>query len=84
MVGYFVAKKHVRTSDNRMMIFETWIDYEGNFFDSTHFPEGAEKYPFRGKGCYLLLGKVVTDFGFPSIEVEKIAKLEIKEAKLID
>jgi DNA-directed DNA polymerase III PolC len=78
MVGYFVAKKQVRTSDHRMMNFGTWVDYEGNFFDSTHFPDSAEKYPFRGKGCYLILGKVVTDFGFPSLEVEKMAKLEMK------
>ncbi len=64
MVGYFVAKKNV--------------DHEGNFFDSTHFPDSAEKYKFQGKGCYLILGKVITDFGFPSIEVEKMAKLELK------
>ena len=64
MVGYFVAKKHVRTSDNRMMNFGTWVDYEGNFFDSTHFPEAAEKYPFRGKGCYLILGKWSLILGF--------------------
>jgi hypothetical protein len=29
-------------------------------------------------GIYLILGKVVEEFSFTSIEVEKIAKLEIK------
>ena len=82
MVGYFVAKKFVRTSDQRMMSFGTWVDYEGNFFDTTHFPLAAEKYPFQGKGCYLIQGKVITDFGFPSVEVEKMAKLEMKENKV--
>lgn len=78
MVGYFVAKKQVRTIDHKMMNFGTWVDHEGNFFDSTHFPNAAAAYPFRGKGCYLLLGKVTTDFGFPSLEVEKMAKLEMR------
>lgn len=82
MVGYFVARKQVRTVDHRMMNFGTWVDHEGNFFDSTHFPDAAAAYPFRGKGCYLLLGKVTTDFGFPSLEVEKMAKLEMKEASM--
>ena len=27
--------------------------------------------PFTGKACYLIKGKVVEDFGFPSIEVYK-------------
>jgi error-prone DNA polymerase len=78
MVGYFVAKKNVHTSNHKLMNFGTWVDHEGSFFDSTHFPEVAEKYPFRGKGCYLMLGKVTLDFGFPTLEVEKMAKLEIK------
>ncbi len=82
MVGYFVAKKHVHTSDHRLMNFGTWVDDEGRFFDTTHFPDSAEQYPFRGKGCYLILGKVTLDFGFPSVEVEKMAKLEIKSSHL--
>ncbi|HEY0768953.1 MAG TPA: hypothetical protein VGD31_01280, partial [Sphingobacteriaceae bacterium] len=58
---------------------------EGNFFDTVHFPNSTPTYPFRGKGCYLILGKVVQDFGFPSIEVVKFAKLEIKrDPKLCD
>jgi len=35
------------------------------------------RYPFRGIGVYLILGKVVEEFDFPSIEVEKMAKLEM-------
>ena len=81
MVGYFIAKKYVHTSNHKLMNFGTWVDADGFFFDSTHFPEAAEKYPFRGKGCYLLLGKVTADFGFPSLEVEKMAKLEIKSIR---
>lgn len=81
MLGYFVAKKDVRTSQGKAMGFGTWVDVEGRFFDSVHFPNAFEAYPFRGKGCYLMKGKIVEDFGFPSLDVEKMAKLEWKELK---
>ncbi len=75
MVGYFIARKNVTTSNRKLMNFGTWIDSEGYFFDTTHFPPSLARSPFRGKGCYLLTGKVVEDFGFPSMEVDKMEKL---------
>ncbi len=81
MLGYYVAKKDTRTSKGQYMNFGTWIDEEGRFFDTTHFPNSLANYPFQGNGCYLLLGKVVEDFGFPSLEVEKMARLEWRELK---
>lgn len=77
MLGNFVCDKTVYTIKNTKMWFGTFIDNEGNFFDTTHFPNNNPIYPFRGKGCYLILGKVVLDFGVPSIEVHKFAKLPI-------
>ncbi len=77
MVGNYVCEKTVRTIKNTKMWFGTFIDDQGDFFDTTHFPNTTPLYPFKGKGCYLILGKVVEDFGFPSIEVLKFAKLEI-------
>jgi DNA polymerase-3 subunit alpha/error-prone DNA polymerase len=52
------------------MYFGTWIDAEGEFFDTAHFADSLQKYPFSG-GCYLLLGNV---------EVELLL-LQIKMAK---
>ena len=75
MVGYFVTRKNVTTVNRKLMNFGTWLDREGKFFDTTHFPPSLAKYPFRGKGCYLITGKVVEDFGFPSMEVAKMEKL---------
>ena len=75
MVGYFIARKNVTTSNRKLMNFGTWIDSEGAFFDTTHFPPSLARYPFRGKGCYLIEGKVVEDFGFPSLEVDKMERL---------
>ncbi|MBP8067132.1 MAG: DNA polymerase III subunit alpha [Pedobacter sp.] len=79
MLGNFVCDKTVNTIKNTKMWFGTFIDSEGNFFDTTHFPNTSPIYPFRGKGCYLILGKVVLDFGVPSIEVVKFAKLPIMD-----
>ncbi len=46
-----------------------------NFFDTVHFPLSLKAYAFQGKGCYIVLGKVVDDFGFASLEVSKMEKL---------
>ncbi|RNL56082.1 DNA polymerase III subunit alpha [Pedobacter jejuensis] len=77
MVGNYVCEKTVRTVKNTKMWFGTFLDINGDFFDTTHFPNTTPMYPFKGKGCYLILGKVVEDFDFPSIEVLKFAKLDI-------
>jgi len=77
MVGLYVCEKTVNTKTNKKMWFGTFLDVEGNFFDTVHFPNSAPTYPFRGAGCYLMVGKVVQEFGFASIEVLKFAKLPI-------
>lgn len=74
MVGYLISQKPVPTSKG-LMYFGTWVDNNGEYFDTTHFPNNLQRYPFSGGGCYLLLGKVVIDFEFPSIEIQKMAKL---------
>lgn len=78
MVGNLVTIKYVTTVRRDMMNFGTFLDDEGNFFDTVHFSDSLNRYPFRGKGVYLILGKVVEEFGFPSVEVEKLARLEYK------
>ncbi len=77
MVGNYVTHKWVRTIKGETMAFGTFLDEEGNFYDTTHFPPCLKAFPFQGSGIYAILGKVVEDFGFPSIEVEKMAKLPI-------
>jgi len=78
MAGILVTIKYVRTIKNEIMHFATFIDHRGEFFDSVHFPDIAREFPFRGRGVYLLLGKVVEEFGFPSLEVVKMAKLPLQ------
>ncbi|MFT4667341.1 MAG: DNA-directed DNA polymerase III PolC [Patescibacteria group bacterium] len=73
--GYYVARKPVTTSNGKRMNFCTWLDTEGRFFDTVHFPPSLAKYPFTGPGCYLMYGKVVLDFDFPSVEVRFMKRL---------
>ena len=41
----------------------------------SHLRKTLKKYPFKGLGCYLLLGKLVVDHDFPSIEIKKMERL---------
>jgi error-prone DNA polymerase len=75
MVGYYVCRKWVTTSKGDLMNFGTMTDVDGHFFDTVHFPPSLKAYAFQGKGCYIVLGKVVDDFGFASLEVSKMEKL---------
>ena len=74
IVGYLVTTKNTHTRDHKLMHFGTFTDCEGNVFDTTHFPNTSQKYPFRGKGFYRIKGKVVEDFGYPMIEVSYMQK----------
>jgi DNA polymerase III alpha subunit len=75
ILGYFITRKYVRTVHGKLMNFGTFIDLEGHFFDTVHFPISLGSYPFKGGGCYAIRGKVVQEFGFPSIEVARMEKL---------
>ena len=70
--GYLVTAKRTRTIKGDMMFFGTFLDQEGHFFDTTHFPQVAAQFPFRGKGVYQIIGKVVDEFGFYSLEVQNM------------
>ena len=77
MVGQLVTIKYVRTIKKEWMHFGAFLDKNGEFFDTVHFPNTSGVYPFRGEGLYLILGTVTKEFDFPSITVEKLAKLPI-------
>ncbi len=75
MLGLLVHIKYVRTVRKEIMHFGTFLDDEGEMFDTTHFPDSLRAYPFRGDGIYLILGKVVDEFGYASVEVMKMARM---------
>ncbi len=77
--GYLITVKNTTTSGGKRMHFGTFLDYEGEWIDTVHFPPIAKKYPFRGKGIYKLEGVVVEEFGFYSLEVNKMSRMPYLE-----
>lgn len=75
MTGYYVCRKDTRTIKGQLMHFGTWLDREGRFFDTVHFPDQLKQAPFRGKGIYRIRGRLVADFGFVSLEVQGMERL---------
>jgi len=78
MTGDLIATKTVRTKNGSLMKFGTFLDSNGDFLDTVHFPPSLQAYPLNGSGLYLILGKVVLDFGCPSLEVTKCARMPLK------
>lgn len=76
IVGYLVTRKSTRTKKGDAMAFGTFLDREGRWIDTTHFPDVLKRFPFYLKGCYLITGKVVEEFGFYSLDVVEMKRLE--------
>lgn len=76
IVGYLVTVKYTRTVKGDVMNFGTFVDREGHWIDTVHFPPVVKKYPFKGRAIYLIEGKVTAEFDFYSIEVTKCERLE--------
>ena len=49
MLGYYVTRKPVTTSNGKLMSFGTWLDEEGKYFDTTHFPPHSSAILSRAK-----------------------------------
>ena len=81
IVGYVVTTKDAYTKTKQFMQFGTFLDREGNVFDTVHFPEAAKGFPFRGRGFYEIHGMVTEDFGVPVIEVTRMSKCPIRNKR---
>ncbi|MDV7393049.1 hypothetical protein RZS08_16880, partial [Arthrospira platensis SPKY1] len=64
MLGKLVTIKYVKTVRGELMHFGTFVDHKGELFDTVHFPPSLRAYPFHGSGIYLILGKIVEEFGY--------------------
>ncbi len=81
---YFVVRKHVITKNHDEMFFGTFMDKDLNWIDTIHFPNVARKYPLHSNGFYRITGKVVSDFGAYSIEVQRMIKVGYKHRSYAD
>jgi len=76
-VGYKVTLKPTRTKNGQSMYFGTFLDCDGHFIDTVHFPPIAAQFPISGWGLFIIRGKVCEEFDALSIEVSMIKKLEL-------
>lgn len=77
--GYLVTTKNTATAKGKRMFFGTFLDKDGDFIDTVHFPPVAAKYPFRGKGVYRIVGNVLEEFDCINVEVSKMERLSTIE-----
>jgi DNA polymerase-3 subunit alpha len=77
IVGYLVTVKPTYTSKKEKMYFGTFTDLDGDWIDTVHFPPSARSYPFTGPGCYELIGTVVKEYDFISMEVKAMKRLPV-------
>jgi len=69
MLDYYIDQKAVVTKHLASMYFGTCLDAEMTWVDTIHFPASLQCYTLRGRGFYLITGKVVEDFGAYNVEV---------------
>lgn len=61
------------------MQFGTFLDKNGDWIDTVHFPPVVAKYPYKGKGIYQIRGKIVEEFGYYTLEVQSQERLAYVE-----
>jgi DNA-directed DNA polymerase III PolC len=78
VLGYLVTTKPVHTVNKEYMCFGTFLDAQGNWLDTVHFPDSHAKYPIQGRGFYKMKGRVIQEFGVVGLEVFSLQKIGIK------
>ncbi|MBD0831501.1 DNA polymerase III subunit alpha [Aestuariibaculum sediminum] len=78
LYGKLVNTRFHEASNEKLMRFCTFVDQQGDYFDTVHFHDTVERYPIHGMGVYECYGKVIEEFGFCSIEIIKTRKLALK------
>jgi DNA polymerase-3 subunit alpha len=78
VLGYLVNIKQTLAGKKQdRMHFGTFIDTEGHWIDTVHFPDSSREYPFTGNGCYLMRGKVTEEYDFMTLEVSKMKRIPV-------
>lgn len=75
IVAYLVTTKPTRTAKGEKMSFGTFLDLEGAWVDTVHFPNVLKTHPFQGPGCYRIIGKVECEYDFVYINVSSFYRL---------
>jgi DNA polymerase-3 subunit alpha len=77
IVGYMIHVKYTRTFKGERMYFGTFIDLDGEWIDTVHFPPSAKAFPFTGPGSYEIRGKVMEEYDFICIDANYLKRLAV-------
>jgi DNA polymerase-3 subunit alpha len=83
IAGYLVTTKPTGTSRGERMAFGTFLDLDGHWIDTVHFPPSLKMFPFTGPGCYMLSGKVTEEYDFYTLEVSSMKRLPVFDREKI-
>ena len=75
IIGYLVTTKNTGTSKGERMHFGTFLDIQGAWIDTVHFPPSVKAFPFTGPGCYRIIGRVTEEFDHLCIDVSHLYRL---------
>ena len=78
VLGYLITSKPSRTKLNETMFFHTFIDAAGDWLDTVFFPPTARYYNVVGKGFYIMIGKVIEEFGVYALDVRYCKSAGVK------
>lgn len=73
--GYLISIKKTKTTNGEIMLFGHFYDPKGDLLDTVHFPPAAKRFPFHGIGVYELYGKVTEEFGYFTLEVNAMRRV---------
>ncbi|MDO7138281.1 hypothetical protein [Algibacter lectus] len=65
-------------SNDKLIRFCTFVDQNGDYFDTVHFSIVIEKYPINGIGVYECYGCVSEEFDFCSLDIIWSKKMRLK------
>ena len=78
IIGYLINVKSTYTASKERMYFGTFVDENGLWIDTVHFPNVAKNFPFKAHGCYLIKGQVNEEFDYISIIASELHHLPVK------
>ena len=75
--AHYRSRNKIFTYNTRgdRMAFGNFVDMEGQFIDSVHFPPVLRQFPFRGRGVYKITGTVCEEFDCISVEADGLEKM---------
>lgn len=78
MYGVLVNTRFHGSDKVKKMRFATFVDSNGDFFDTVHFSDVVDKYPITGRGVYACYGTVNDEFGHQTLTIIQSKKVAIK------